>query len=72
MNFLEAVWYLKENGATVVPTDIFSGPTRMYLFKDEKEYAPPMLLSPKAVESLAFFLNDEGTFDRVAEHPDAF
>lgn len=65
MSFMEAVWYLKENGAHVEPTDVFSTHTRMYLFRDENGYAPPMLMSPKALVSLAFFLNNEGTFERL-------
>lgn len=72
MNFLEAVWYLRENGATVRPTGVYSGDIRMYLFRDEQEYAPPMLLSPKAVVSLAFFLNSEAKFDRQSTNPGAF
>ena len=69
---MEAVWYLRENGATVEPTDVFSTNLRMYLFSDEQNYAPPLLLSPKAVVSLAFFLNSEGKFDRRLENPNAF
>jgi hypothetical protein len=57
MGFIKAVWYLKEHGADVKPSSVFSSGGRMYSFEDVEDSAPPMLLSPKAIKDMALFLH---------------
>jgi hypothetical protein len=71
MSFLEAVWYLGDTGCIIRPTDTFSGNARMYKFTASLGEAPPMLLSPKGLISMAEFLKADDTFERASHHADA-
>jgi len=53
MTFMNAVWYLREQGAIVRPSPTTSKYGRLYMVIDIDDPIPPMWLSTGAVCSLA-------------------
>ena len=65
MNLIQAIWYLKDNGAVVRPASTFSNKKRMYFFESIEESVTPMLLSAKAIIDMAAVLSEADTFEGI-------
>jgi hypothetical protein len=63
MTFMNAVWYLREQGAIVEASNMISKYGRLYLVIDVEDPVPPMWLSTKALCDLADMASD-GVFKR--------
>jgi hypothetical protein len=70
MSFIQAVWYLKENGFGVKPSSTFSNHGRLYVFIDD-DTCLPILLSRLAIQSMADLFEHGVGPEGNGPHPDA-